>query len=342
MKVFDASSFSSINAVTDYIDDLLEDHSQLLNTRPTSLLPNEVNSHLDKLLDSKDPDVMEAKKFFMSLFKPDSLKLNTSLILLVTKACDFDISHNHQLLCESVQNYILGHIFHAAMLNVKNYTPSSLLCNKVSTLIGDYFFSMTNRKAAEVRFYPVFSLGAQALTQSIESKFVKLEDVDSWITKHSQEFAMDGYSLQSAVLLSDNEKKKEGEAAFEFGINFALIRCIKKELQEFDRDRENNNIRIDSLPVLHAFAGREKKIQTTVNLIEEVVEMKGIEKTMNQMKDYEKKALRSLNSFATDPSTCQALQNLVIAHVNADQLEKETGMFPLTITIRARFINLIL
>ena len=321
-------SFSSLNSVTNCIEDLLEDYSELVNTRPTSLLPKEVDSHMDKLLDSQDPDVMEAKKFFMALFDPDSLKLNTSLILLATKACGLHVTPNHQLLCESVQNYILGHVFHAAMLNVKQYTPSSLLCNKVCTLVGDHFFSMTNKKAAEVRFYPVFSLGAQALTQSIESKFVKLEDVDSWITKHSQEFAMDGSSLKSAVLLGDDKKKEEAEAAYDFGINFDLIRCIKKELQEFQQNKENNNILHDSLPVLHAFAGRENQIETTVNLLEEVVKMKGVEKTMMQMKDHQEKALKSLKVFATESLTCQVLKNLVIAYVQADikSLEKKTGM----------------
>ena len=318
----------SLNLVTNCIEDLLEDHSQLVNIRPTSLLPKEVDSQVDKLLDSQDPDVMEAKKFFMTLFDADSLKLNTSLILLVTKACGFDVTHNHQLLCESVQNYILGHVLHVAILNVKQYTPPSLLCNKVSTLVGDHFFSMTNKKVAEIRFYPVFSLAAQALTQSIESKFVKLEDVGSWITKHSQAFAMDGYSLRSAVLLGDDTKKGEAEAAAEFGINFALIRCIKKELQEFQQNKENNNILRDSLPVLHAFAGREKEIHTTVDLLEEVVKMKGVEKTVAQMKDHQEKALKSLKIFATDPETCQILHNLVIAHVNDNihLVEKKDGM----------------
>lgn len=119
----------SLDSVTNCIEDLLEDHSQLWNIRPTSLLPKELNSQMDKLLDSQDSDVMEAKKFFKSLFDQDSLKLNTSLILLVTKACGFDVTPNHQLLCESVQYYTLGHVLHAAILNVKKYTPSSLLCN---------------------------------------------------------------------------------------------------------------------------------------------------------------------------------------------------------------------
>ena len=130
MEVVKSASLS-VNSVTNYIEDILEDHSQLLNTHPTSLLPKEVDSNMDKLLDSQDTDIMEAKKFLATLFDPESLKLNTSFILLVTKACGFPITSNHQLLCESVQNYILGHVFYAAMLNVKQYTPSSLLCNKV-------------------------------------------------------------------------------------------------------------------------------------------------------------------------------------------------------------------
>ena len=309
------SSFPSLNSVTNCIEDLLEGHSELVNTRPTSLLPKEVDSHMDKLLHSQDPDVMEAKKFFMSLFDPDSLKLNTSLILLVTKACGFQITPNHQLLCEVMQNYILGHVFHAAILNIKKYTPSSLLCNKVSTLIGDHCFSIATKKVAEIRVCAVYDKTALAFTQSIESKFVKLENVDSWITKYSQEYAMNGCFLKSAVLLGDDKKKEEAEAAAEFGMNFTLIRCIKKELQEFDRDRENNNILRDSLPVLHAFAGREKEIQTTDDLLEEVVKMKGVEKTIAQMKDHQEKALKSLKIFATDPSTCQVLENLVIAYL---------------------------
>ena len=309
------SSFPSLNSVTNCIEDLLEGHSELVNTRPTSLLPKEVDSHMDKLLHSQDPDVMEAKKFFMSLFDPDSLKLNTSLILLVTKACGFQITPNHQLLCEVTQNYILGHVFHAAILNVKKYTPSSLLCNKVSTLIGDHFFFIAIRKGAEMQVCPIYDGLSQAFTQSIGSKFVILKDVDSWITKYSQEFAMDGCSLKSAVLLGDDKMKEEAEAAYEFGINFTLIRCIRKELQEFEQNKENNNILQDSLPVLHAFAGREKEIETTVNLLEEVVKMKGVEKTIAQMKDHQEKALKSLKIFATDPSTCQVLENLVIAYV---------------------------
>ena len=322
------SSFPSLNSVTNCIEDLLEGHSELVNTRPTSLLPKEVDSHMDKLLHSQDPDVMEAKKFFMSLFDPDSLKLNTSLILLVTKACGFQITPNHQLLCEVMQNYILGHVLHVAILNVKQYTPPSLLCNKVSTLIGDDCFSIATKKAAEMRVCAVYDKAALAFTQSIESKFVKLEDVDSWITKYSQEYAMDGCSLKSAVLLSDDKKKEEAEAAAEFGINFALIRCIKKELQEFQQNKENNDIFRDSLPVLHAFAGQEKEIHTTPNLLKEVVKMKGVEKTIAQMKDLQEKALKNLHFFATDTDICQVLKNLVTVYVdnNIQSFEGEKGM----------------
>ena len=330
---------SSLLKVTDDISSLLEEY-EFANIHPISLLPKEMSKNMDKLMADEDPDVTEAKKFFMSLFDEDSVKLNTSLILLLVKAAGFQVipkeieregvkvmTSNHQLLCESVQNYVLGHVFHAAMLNVKEYTPSSLLCNKVCTLVGDHFFSMTNKKAAEVRFYPVFSLGAQALTQSIESKFVKREDVGSWITKHSQEFAMDGSSLKSAVILGDDKKKEEAEAAYDFGINFALIRCIKKELQEFQQNKKNNNILQDSLPVLHAFAGRENQIETTVNLLEEVVKMKGVEKTMMQMKDLQEKALKNLEFFTSDSEAHEALKNLVIAYVHddIDSLEKEKG-----------------
>ena len=326
------SSFPSLNSVTNCIEDLLEGHSELVNTRPTSLLPKEVDSHMDKLLHSQDPDVMEAKKFFMSLFDPDSLKLNTSLILLVTKACGFQITPNHQLLCEVTQNYILGHVFHAAILNVKKYTPSSLLCNKVSTLIGDHCFSIVTKKGAEMRVGTVYDEATQAFTQSIESKFFILQDVDSWITKYSQEYAMDGCSLKSAVLLGDDKKKEEAEAAYEFGINFSLVRCIKKELQDFNRDKENNNIARDSLPVLHAFAGREKEIETTDDLLEEVVKMKGVEKTIMQMKDLQEKALKNLRFFTSDSEAHEALKNLVIAYVHddIDSLEKEKGNTTLT------------
>ena len=321
-------SRSSLKSVMKSIDDLLKDHSELVNTRPTSLLPKEVDSHMDKLLNSQDPDALEAKKFFMTLFDPDSLKLNASLVLLVTKACGFDVTPNHQLLCESVQDYLLGHVLHVAVLNVNEYTPSTFLCSKVATFVGHHFLFSSNKKMAQLRFYPVYSLLVQALAQSIESKFVKPEDVDSWITKHSQEFAMDGYSLKSAVLLGDPERKEEAGAAFHFGINFSLIRCIKKELQEFEQNKENNNILLNSLPVLHAFAGREEQMTETTDLLQEVIKMKGVEKTIAQMKELQEKALKSLKIFATDPEICQVLENLVTAYlqVHLNPEEKDTGM----------------
>ena len=339
---------SSLLKVTDDISSLLEEY-EFANIHPISLLPKEMSKNMDKLMADEDPDVTEAKKFFMSLFDEDSVKLNTSLILLLVKAAGFQVipkeieregvkvmTSNHQLLCESEQNYILGQVFHAAMLNVKEYTPSSLLCNKVATLIGDHFFSTSTQRGAETRFCRIYDLAAQAFTQSIEGQFVELKDVDSWIQRYSLEHAMDGSSLEGAVILGDDKKKEEAEAAYDFGINFALIRCIKKELQEFQQNKKNNNILQDSLPVLHAFAGRENQIETTVNLLEEVVKMKGVEKTMMQMKDLQEKALKNLEFFTSDSEAHEALKNLVIAYVDADigSLEKEKGNIHLLDVVR--------
>ena len=86
-------------------------------------------------------------------------------------------------------------MFHAAMLSVKEYTSSSFLCKKVSTLVGDHCFSIAVAKGAQMRVCAFYDGFTQAFTQSIESKFVKVEDVSSWITIHSLESAMDGILL---------------------------------------------------------------------------------------------------------------------------------------------------
>ena len=326
----DVSKSPSLKKITDYISNLLKDH-EVMNINPSLLLPNDMKPKMDNLVTSQDPDVMEAKKFFMSVFDADSLKFNTSLILLVVKATGLKIipkevvrdgvkvtTSNHQLLCESVQNYILCYSFHVAILNVKKYTRSSLLCNKVSTLIGDHFLFMANRRAAEMKHFPVFSLIHKANRKSIEGKFVVVKDVESWIERFSLEYAMDGYCLESAVVLGNPDKIEEAKAVHEFGINFALIRCIKKELSDFQRNKEKNCVQQNSLPVLHAFVGQEGQIETTDNLLQVVVKKQGIQKTIKQMEDHQEKALKSLSNFATDHNTRQVLESLVTAYIDAD------------------------
>ena len=342
MELNDASKIPSVKDVTDYISELLKDEN-VMNVHPMTLLPQEMKQHMDKLLTSKDPDVMEAKKIFMSLFDPDLFKHNTSLNLLVVKAAGLEITpkeilrkgvkvitSNHDLLCESVHNAILGSLFHKAILNVSKYTPDSLLCNKVSTLLGDYFSSMSMIRMSESRCTETARLLCPVVSKPIEGQFIDVKDVETWIERYSLESSLDPHTLQSAIMLGNNKMKQEAEAAHEFGLNFALVRCIKKELKDFNQDKGNNKIRSNSLPVLHAFAGREEQIKETTDLFREVVKNKGVEKTINQMKNYQEKALRSLHLFATDPETCQVLENYVTSHVY-DCLEKQRGMLVLKV-----------